>query len=214
MFTKMRLFTNVEKVSRTFISSPWKIFLELRRYIALPYIRLYFSLNGVSWKRGWKIYGRPILQRHRGSQIDIGREFYLRSFAASNPMAPHRPVIISTRSKGAVLRIGDGVGMTGGTICAEERIEIGDRVFIGANCIIVDTDFHPIDLVVRQQTPQAGVVAPVIIEDGVFIGMNSLILKGVHIGSGSVIGAGSVVTKDVPAGVVFAGNPARLVRTL
>ena len=168
--------------------------------------------NGISWKGGWKIYGIPIVQRHRGSCIKIGRGLYLRSFASSNPLGPNRPVIITTRSNNAKIRIGDDVGLTGGTICAEECIEIGNRVLIGANCILVDTDFHPVDLSARRATPQKGQVAPIIIEDNVFIGMNSLILKGVHIGNGSVIGAGSVVTRDIPAGVVCAGNPARVIR--
>jgi len=53
-----------------------------------------------------------------------------------------------------------------------------------------------------------------IIEDGVFIGMNSLVLKGVTIGARSVIGAGSVVTRSIPPGVIAAGNPARPVRPL
>ena len=62
--------------------------------------------------------------------------------------------------------------------------------------------------------PDQGRSAAVLIEDDVFIGLNCLVLKGVTIGRGSVIGAASVVTKDVPAGVIVAGNPARVVREL
>jgi len=101
--------------------------------------------------------------------------------------------------------------MTGGTLCAAERIEIGDHVTIGANVTVVDSDFHPIDPVRRLTHPNDGQTSPVFIENNVFIGMNSLILKGVKIGEGSVIGAGSVVTKDVPPGVIAAGNPARVI---
>lgn len=195
-------------------NSPWKITSELRRLLMLPLIRLKFGIGGILWNSGWKIYGMPILQRHRKSSIEIGRGLYLRSFAASNPLGPYRPVILATRSTNASILIRDDVGITGGTICAEEKIEIGNRVLIGANCVLVDTDFHPVDLQSRLQTPQNGEVAPIIIEDDVFIGMNSLILKGVHIGRGSVIGAGSVISMDVPSGVVCAGNPARIIRQL
>jgi acetyltransferase-like isoleucine patch superfamily enzyme len=205
---------NVDRFGPALLGTPWKIALEIRRIIALPYVRASFMFNGVPWQNNWKVYGYPILQRCRGSIIEIGDGLIARSWPASNPLAPNRPVVISTRSKGAVLRIGSNFGITGGTICAQECIEIGNKVFIGANCIVVDTDFHPLDAEVRRIAPQESQAAPVVIEDEVFIGMNSMILKGVHIGRGSVIGAGSVVTKNVPAGVVFAGNPAQLIRTL
>ena len=92
---------------------------------------------------------------------------------------------------------------------AAERIVIGDRVQVGANSTIVDTDFHPLTAAERARDFLAGAHAPIIIEDDVFIGMNSLILKGlvlsrvevVTIGRGSVVGAGSVVTRNVPPGV-------------
>ena len=79
--------------------------------------------------------------------------------------------------------------------------QIGDRVLVGANCTIADNDFHPLPAGQRQLTMNAA-VEPISIGDDVFIGMNSLILKGVSIGARSVIGAGSVVTADVPADVV------------
>jgi acetyltransferase-like isoleucine patch superfamily enzyme len=97
---------------------------------------------------------------------------------------------------------------------AEDRIVIGDRVTVGANSSIVDTDFHPIDAQQRQADPNAGKTAPIVIEDDVFIGMECLILKGAHIGAGSVIGARSVVTGHIPPGVIAAGSPARVIRRL
>ena len=203
-----------DRITKEALDTPWKLVLELRRLLALPYVRLYFALNGVAWGRGWRIYGCPIIQRHRASRIDIGRGFSARSSPMSNPMGPNRPVILSTRSRDAVLRIGSDSGITGGTVCAAQSVDIGDRVVIGANAIIVDTDFHPFDPEHRRLAPQDGAIAPVTIEDDVFIGMNSLVLKGVRIGRGSVIGAGSVVTKSVPPGVIYAGNPARVVREL
>ena len=93
-----------------------------------------------------------------------------------------------------------------------ERITIGDRVWVGANTVISDTDFHPLDPARRRADPLAANTAPISIADDVFIGMHALILKGVSIGAGAVIAAGSVVTRDVPAGSVVAGNPARVIR--
>ncbi len=87
-------------------------------------------------------------------------------------------------------------------------------MFIGANSTICDTDFHPLNPLEREKAPTAGLSRPIIIEADVFIGMNVLILKGSHIGHGSVIGAGSVVSGDIPAGVIAAGNPARVIRDI
>lgn len=196
------------------LRTPWKITIEIRRMFTIPYTFLYLVGNGVGMGARCRIYGRPIIQRHKQSTINLGNSVILRSMTASNPLAPNHPVLISTRQAGASISIGDDVGITGGTICADNAIDIGDRVFIGANCIIVDTDYHPLDPVDRQQRPFDGQSAPVFIGDDVFIGMNSIILKGVSIGKGSVIGAGSVVTSDVSEGVIVAGNPARLIRTL
>ncbi|MEZ4731732.1 MAG: DapH/DapD/GlmU-related protein [Caldilineaceae bacterium] len=99
-------------------------------------------------------------------------------------------------------------------LVAAERIVIGDRVQVGANSTIVDTDFHPLTAEGRARDFLAGAHAPIVIEDDIFIGMQSLILKGVTIGRGSVVGAGSVVTRDVPPGVVVAGKPAVVVKEL
>ncbi|NDJ76699.1 MAG: acyltransferase [Chloroflexi bacterium] len=182
--------------------------------LCLPAARLVFALAGISWGRGWRLYGVPIVQKHRRSTLTIGDRLELRSIPHSNALGPFHAVILSTRRPGTRLVIGRGFGMTGGTICAEESITIGDDVWVGGNCTITDTDFHPLDLATRLARPLDGATAPVSIEDGVFIGMQSLILKGVTIGAHSVIGAGSVVTRDIPSGVIAGGNPARVIRPL
>jgi acetyltransferase-like isoleucine patch superfamily enzyme len=194
--------------------TPWKVWNELRRWLAYLRVRLLFAMNCIPWSRGWRFYGVPIIQKHRRSLMRFGPGLSLRSSVRSNPLGPNRPVIITTWQAGAVLETGANFGMTGGTICAAGRIKIGDNVTVGANAAIIDTDFHPLDSEQRKSRSSAGQTAPVTIEDNVFIGMNSLILKGVTIGQGSVVGAGSVVTKDVPPGVIVAGNPARIVQEL
>jgi acetyltransferase-like isoleucine patch superfamily enzyme len=104
--------------------------------------------------------------------------------------------------------------MSGAVLVAADRIELGDRVALGANVFVVDTDFHPLGLTddAQQHTPY-GAAKPVIIESDVFIGMNSVILKGVTIGKGSVVGANSVVWNSLSPGSVVGGNPARILRT-
>jgi len=91
-------------------------------------------------------------------------------------------------------------------------IRIGCDGLFGARVEIFDSDFHDVDPARRHAGTQR--MAPVEIGDNVFVGMGVRILKGVTIGSGSVIGAGAVVTSSIPAGVVAAGNPARVVREI
>ncbi len=196
------------------LDTPWRVQNELRRLLALPLIRLHFRLHGIAWGQRWRIFGMPIIQRHRRSSITLGDGLELRSWPQSNPLAPVHPVVLATRNAGALIRIGVDCGLTGTTIVAAERVIIGDRVLLGANTTVVDTDFHPLTPQERQRDMLNGRHAPVLIEDDVFVGMHSLILKGVTIGRGSVIGAGSVVTRDVPPGVIVAGNPARVVRSV
>lgn len=199
---------------RAAAETPWKARNEIERLLLLPLARVRFAFSGVTWPAGARLYGLPIIQRHTGSTLTIAPGVELRSTARSNPLGPNHPCILSTRRPGAVLSIGPGFGMTGGAVVCEERVTIGARVAVGCNSVIADTDFHPLLPDIRQAAPLDGATAPVTIEDDVFIGMQSLILKGVTVGRGSVIGAGSVVTRDVPPGVVVAGNPARVIRSL
>lgn len=199
---------------RIALATPWKLRNEIGRFLWLPLARLRFALAGVPWGKGWWIYGLPILQRHREGVIQIGSHLNLRSTVTSNPLAPNHPVLLAAREAGARLIIGDHFAMTGGAVVCAERVTIGDYVTIGANTIITDTDFHPLDAMTRRERPLDAATAPVVLEDDVFIGMRCLVLKGVTIGKGSVIGAGSVVTHNIPPGVIAAGNPAKVIRPL
>lgn len=188
---------------------PWRLKNEGRRILSYPYIRSAFAYHGVAWGSGWRILGMPIIQRHRESDILLGDGLSLRSWPRTNPLVPNHPVVLATRTASAVLRIGNDCGLTGTTIVAAEEVVLGDRVLIGANVTVADTDFHPLTPEGRAVDINAGKHAPIYVGDDVFVGMNSLVLKGVTIGPGSVVGAGSVVTRDVPARTIVAGNPAR-----
>ena len=127
-------------------------------------------------------------------------------------------------AQGVVL-IGEYSLLNGVYICCQERVEIGKRVLIAWNVGIMDSHGLP-----RPAHQRAGCIAaaqadlcgrlpgsptaPVVIEDDAWIGFGAILLPGVQIGAGSVIGAHSVVTRSVPAGVIAAGNPAQVVRTL
>jgi len=105
--------------------------------------------------------------------------------------------------------------MSSTVLWAHNKIVIGNYVKIGGNCILIDTDAHNLDFSIRRgQYTDWGESAPIVVEDDAFIGANCIILKGVTIGARSIIAAGSVVTKSIPADCVAGGNPARVIRQL
>lgn len=108
--------------------------------------------------------------------------------------------------RGAMIAIGDGTYLNRNTeIMAGRSVSIGRDCKIGRDVLIMDTDQHPLP-------GRELVFAPVVIEDRVWIGARAIVLKGVHIGHDSVVGAGSIVTRDVAPFSVVAGQPARMLR--
>ena len=140
----------------------------------------------------------------------IGERFSARSKSEGNSIGVFQPVILTAWGPGSVVQIGDDVGISGCSITAMQRVVIGNRVLVGAGALIVDSDAHPLHPADRIRGG-ASAKSPVEIADDAFIGARAIILKGVHIGQGAVIGAGAVVTSDVPDFMVAAGNPARVV---
>lgn len=90
---------------------------------------------------------------------------------------------------------------------------MGNNVKIGTCVLIADTDAHPMNYEARRTSNVGTKSAPIVIEDDVWVGAHSIILKGVTIGARSIIGAGSVVTKGIPADCVAAGNPCMLIKS-
>jgi maltose O-acetyltransferase len=110
------------------------------------------------------------------------------------------------------LEIGDRVLINHGcSIGATKLVRIGERCNIGSQSILIDNAFHEIDPDRRDQQPEP---APVILEANVWLAARVIVLPGVTIGKNSVIGAGSVVTRDIPPDVLAAGIPAKVIRPL
>lgn len=95
-----------------------------------------------------------------------------------------------------------------------DRVEIGDNVVIGPNVTLCGAA-HPIHPVSRTTGNGSPIIkAPIVIQDNVWIGAGTTVLMGVTIGAGSVVGAHSLVTKDIPIGVVAAGTPCKVIRPI
>lgn len=172
-----------------------------------PFNWLIMLSKGVKFKGLIFFNGFSYFSRHKKSIITIGNRSKFNNSATSNRIGINHKCIICTMNDNAQITIGRNCGFSGTTIGCATAITIGNRVNVGANSLITDTDWHDHD-------PRSGIPLPVIIEDNVWIGYGSIVLKGVRIGKNSIIGAGSVVVKDVPANVLAAGNPCTVKRNL
>lgn len=188
----------------------------MRRYALLSLAgRVFLRMKGVHCAPGVEVYGLPLVRRHPQAEIHLGEKVVLTSLSRVNLAGVNHPVILAAPFAQSRIVIGEHSGMSGGVIYAARSVRIGRHVTIGANTCIYDTDFHPLDFAKRRElSPDDAMTAPVVIEDDVWVGGHVIILKGVTIGQAAVIGAGSVVTQDIPPFTVWAGNPARFVKQL
>ncbi len=170
-----------------------------------------------------RIYGK--LYIHGQGKVNIGDDFVFTSGDAINPISRNIRGALYTMTPNARIEIGDRVGISSACIWAKELVKIGNDVNIGGDCIIIDNDAHPIDYMKRRRSfaqekgeemffKEDVPSVPVYIEDDVWIGARCQILKGVHIGARSIIGAGSVVTRSIPSDVIAGGNPCKVIRKL
>ena len=179
------------------------------------YFKLFMKLNKVQFGKSLNLYGVPVIFKKSGSQLNIGENCTIKSSFLSNLVGLSQRTIIVSRTKEAKINIGNNVGISGTTIYARKVISIGDNTLIGGNVKIFDNDFHPIEVEARNIDDKDTIrTREVVIGKDCFVGCNSIILKGTKIGDGSVVGAGSVVCGEFPGGVIIAGNPAKVIKTL
>ncbi|MEG2172532.1 MAG: DapH/DapD/GlmU-related protein [Desulfovibrionaceae bacterium] len=208
------------------------------RGISVPNILSYVCIKGSAWLSGWwglsrlrlkarvfgiemgknvRCAGPVILARWPGSQIRIGAACSLISTSQRATAGTiFAPVRLRTHGPDAKIILEEGVELSGTSITARsQHIHVGKYVLFAPNCCIVDSDFHahwPPER--RHLDPGYERDAPVTIGDHVWLGLGVIILKGVTIGEGAIIAAGSVVTRDIPPRTLAAGSPAKVVKNL
>lgn len=159
-----------------------------------------------------RIIGRPLLNRKQGSSIQLADRVTLCSNGMANPVAELGNCRLATVSPGAKIILHNDVGLSATLICAAIKVEIGAGTQVGGGAMILDTDFHLQGSDGDWLTKPEEAARPVSIGKKCFIGARAIILKGVTIGDGAIVGAGSVVSRDIPPGTIYAGNPAREIR--
>jgi acetyltransferase-like isoleucine patch superfamily enzyme len=177
--------------------------------------RILLVLKKIKIGKSTVFYGKPYFCRHPESSINIGDNCIFDSSKFRNLIGVDKCCTLSTLTKYAELSIGNSSGFSGVRISCSEKISIGDNCLIGANVLITDTDWHPIDPTRRQESLLSTEFSkPVTIGNNVFVGVNVIILKGSEIGDNSVIGAGSIVSGIIPPNVIAAGNPCKVIKTI
>jgi acetyltransferase-like isoleucine patch superfamily enzyme len=192
-----------------------KALLFIFRKIVCTVGIFYCQLRGVQFGNNLRTHGLPVIYKHRDANIIIDDDVVLNSCSRFNLAGINHQVILAAPAPNSQIYIGRGTGLSGAVIHSRSSIKIGQFVTIGANSMIFDHDFHPVNPIERRVGSIHCInTKPILIEDDVWIGANVMILKGVHIGEGAVIGAGSVVTKDIPAFTIWAGNPAKFIKNI
>lgn len=182
--------------------------------IFLYYNRLKFRTNHIVTGKNLTVMDYIYIRKSTTASITIGENFRFFSGKSFNPLARNiRGGIYAEEN--ATIQIGNNVGISSSCIWAHTLIKIGNNVNIGGDCILLDSDGHSLNFIDRR-TPIEDMKnkrnAPIQIDDDVLIGTRSIILKGVHIGARAIIGSGSVVTKDIPADCIAAGNPCKIIK--
>lgn len=189
---------------------------KIRMYFYIILNRLIFRTSNVRYGKNMRIFNRIYLLKESSATIYIGNNLMFTSGEAFNPLCRNIRGCIYAAEK-AQIRIGNNVGISSACIWANKNITIGNNVKIGGDCILIDTDAHCLNHTIRRNNitdTKNAQSSPIIIGDDVLIGTRCIILKGVVIGSRSIIGAGSVVTNSIPADCIAAGNPCKIIRYL
>lgn len=183
---------------------------------SILYTRFIFYLFNVKYGDHFKTKGIPIIDITSGCTISIGKNFKMNNGSIANRIGRQQRCffVLDHNSK---LTIGNNVGLSSTAIICHHQITIGNNVRTGGNTVIYDTDFHSLNAEHRQQFKEDATQVSrksVCIGDDVFIGAHTTILKGVTIGNNAIIGACSLITRDIPQNQVWGGNPAKYIRDI
>ena len=199
----------IQKLQR---SPFYHLYLAFVRYI---YVILFRRKKGLRVGSRLKLLGIPIVDIRGNASVTIEDNVTLNSSNREYHINMHSPVKLYADRDGAKIHIGKNTRINGTCLHAYKHIKIGDNCLIAANTQIFDGHGHDLSFNnTAGRISTKGEAKPIIIEDDVWIGINCIIVGGVTIGKGSIIGAGSIVTKSISPYVVAAGNPAKVIKAI
>ena len=169
-------------------------------------------ISGIEYGKGFRSCGNILFRKYGGS-ITLGNNVSVNSHRIADPIGGDCKTIFVTTESGKI-EIGNNVGISNASFYASNSIIIEDDVCVGAGCKIYDTNFHSIYPNERLCGNTNVLTVPVTIKKKAFLGGHCIVLKGVTIGEGAVIAAGSVVSRSVPDYEVWGGNPARFLKKI
>jgi acetyltransferase-like isoleucine patch superfamily enzyme len=193
-----------------------KFIFVLRRFL----LKIIYK-NKIEFGENLRVLGAlPFCKLPKNGKLILGKNVVLNSDFKNSATALTTKVKFVTGYDGKIV-VGDNCDFNGTCIVAYDEIEIGNHCQIASSSLISDNDFHPVDPEWRLKQ-MIGDFYPfsaigkkkITIGNNVWIGWGAVILKGVTIGDNSIIAAGSIVTSDIPANCIAAGNPAKVVKNI
>lgn len=180
------------------------VFKMVYTFVITVFMKIICLLQGVKFGKNISFRGFAVISKFPTSRITIGNDCRFNSCSLFNYRGISHSCILQTGTEDAEIRIGNKCGFSGCSIVSDLSVIIEDNVTVGVNAIIGDRDGHS---EIYPSVPTA-----VYIKNNAWIGMNAIVMKGVTIGENAVVGAGAIVTKDVPDNAVVAGVPAKVIK--
>lgn len=187
-------------------------FNYVRNKLNMMSLKGYLLRKNVSFYDDIILLGGIKLNINKKSNVSIGKSVICLGHGYTTECGLYSKIVVE---KNASLRIGDKTGMSTCSLYCSKEISIGNCVKIGAGCKIMDTNFHALkweERLDKSSDKKNRKCLPICIKDNVFIGTRCIICKGVTIGANSIIAAGSVVVKDIPANCIAGGNPCKVIK--